>query len=71
MNLLIASFALFWIFGLSVVAIALRNAPEGYEDEDGFHFLESIWCNNSPEARDIACVWTESNPSLAFAGAGA
>lgn len=59
MTLLIASISLFWIFGLAVMAIALRNAPEAYEDETGFHFLDTIWRNNSPEARDVACVWTE------------
>jgi hypothetical protein len=59
MTLLLASLSLFWIFGLAVIAIALRNAPEAYEDETGFHYLETIWRNNSPEARDIACVWTD------------
>ena len=27
--------------GLSVVLYALRNAPEGYEDEQGFHSKQS------------------------------
>lgn len=71
MTLLFASLALFWIIGLSVVAIALRRAPEAYEDEDGFHFLEPIWCNNSPQAANVACVWTDLHAAHGFAGAGA
>jgi len=71
MTLLISTLALFWIFGLSVIAIALRNAPEAYEDEDGFHQLQTIWCNNSPDARDVACVWTEGMLAQSFATAGA
>jgi hypothetical protein len=65
MTLLIASLSLFWIFGLAVIAIALRNAPEAYEDETGFHFLDTIWRNNSPESRDIACVWTDGLTAVA------
>lgn len=71
MTLLIATLALFWIFGLSVIAIALRNAPEAYEDESGFHYLETIWCNNTPDARDVACVWTDGLSTGGFATAAA
>ena len=71
MTLLIATLALLWIFGLSVIAIALRNAPEACEDEDGFHYLETIWRNNSPDTRNVACVWTEGIPAYNFATAGA
>ncbi len=71
MTLIIASLTVVWIMGLSAIAIALRNAPEAYEDEEGFHFLEPIWCNNSPQARDVACVWTDSRGSHGFATAGA
>lgn len=35
--------------------LALFNAPEGYEDEQGFHLT---WANNSPDIPDVACVWT-------------
>ena len=72
MTLLIATLALLWIFGLSVIAIALRNAPEAYEDEDGFQCFETtIWCNNSPGTRDVACIWTDGIPVHSFATAGA
>lgn len=40
--------------GTAALVIAMLNAPEGYEDETGFHF---VWANNSPEVADIACVW--------------
>ena len=26
---------------LAAIVLALRNAPEGYEDKEGFHFTES------------------------------
>ena len=29
------------VMALAVIAIALRRAPEGYEDETGFHFTRS------------------------------
>ena len=28
------------VMALAVIAIALHRAPEGYEDETGFHFTE-------------------------------
>ena len=50
-------FALFgaaFAAGAIVLSIGIRNAPEGYEDEGGFHL---VWRNNDPEAADIACIW--------------
>ncbi len=35
--------------------VMLERAPEGYEDETGFHY--TIWSNQHPDALDIACVW--------------
>jgi hypothetical protein len=32
----------------------MQYAPEGYEDEEGFHIH---WVNNSPDIRDVACIW--------------
>ena len=32
--------------GLTVVLCAIRNAPEGYEDEEGFH-----WARRGPRVR--------------------
>ena len=40
--------------GAIVMAAEIRNAPEAYEDEEGFHIL---WQNNHPETADVACVW--------------
>jgi hypothetical protein len=40
--------------GAIPVIYAMLNAPEGYEDETGFHL---VWSNNTPETPDIACVW--------------
>ncbi|MGB8169495.1 MAG: hypothetical protein WCF18_18490 [Chthoniobacteraceae bacterium] len=41
--------------GAACLAVGIYNAPEGYEDETGFHVL---WRNNSPEVADVACIWT-------------
>jgi hypothetical protein len=43
------------VAGMIVMTVELRNAPEGREDESGFHF---VWRNFSPQTRDVACVWT-------------
>ena len=43
-----------YVFGISAMLAGFRYAPEGYEDEEGFHIH---WQNNTPEIRDIACVW--------------
>ena len=40
--------------GAIVMFVAAGNAPEGYEDETGFH---RVWRNNDPERADVACVW--------------
>ena len=42
------------IVGLIVMSVELRSAPEGREDETGFHY---VWRNFTPDTRDIACVW--------------
>lgn len=41
--------------GTVVFFVGMRNAPEGFEDENGF---QVIWCNNAPEVKDVACVWS-------------
>ena len=40
--------------GMVVMVAGLRNAPEGYESGTGFH---SVWCNRSPEIKNIVCIW--------------
>ena len=40
--------------GMVVMIAGLRNAPEGYQTGAGFHF---IWCNRSPEIKNIVCIW--------------
>ena len=43
-----------YAFGMLAIVAGMQNSPEGYEDEEGFHIR---WANNSPEIRDVACVW--------------
>ena len=40
--------------GTIIIIAEIRNAPEAYEDETGFHI---VWQNNHPETADVACVW--------------
>jgi hypothetical protein len=40
--------------GSLALFIGMRAAPEGYEDESGFNI---VWCNNTPDVADVACVW--------------
>ena len=54
--------------GLIFVLIELRDAPEGYQDESGFHY---VWRNNRPEVRDISCIWTSGSNRPSFPGTGA
>ena len=42
------------IAGFIVMTVELRNAPEGREDEGGFHY---VWRNFTSDTRDVACVW--------------
>jgi hypothetical protein len=43
-----------YALGFTAIVVLMRQAPEGYEDEQGFHI---DWKNNAPEIRDVACVW--------------
>ena len=40
--------------GMVVMIAGLRNAPEGYETDTGFR---SVWCNRSPEIKNVVCIW--------------
>ena len=40
--------------GVVFMLLELRDAPEGFEDEGGFHYA---WRNNSPEVSNISCIW--------------
>jgi hypothetical protein len=53
--------------GYVVMAFGLRDAPEGYEDETGFHL---VWRNNAPEMRDVVCIWAQHAETYAFSDAG-
>jgi hypothetical protein len=46
-----------YVVGISAMLVGMRHAPEGYEDDQGFHIY---WKNNDPELRDVACVWEPS-----------
>jgi hypothetical protein len=32
----------------------LHNAPEGFEDENGFNV---VWRNNTDDAKNVMCIW--------------
>ena len=55
------------IAGLIVMTVELRNAPEGREDESGFHY---VWRNFTPDTRDVACVWATLSEVSAISAAG-
>ena len=42
------------LFGILMTLCELRNAPEGFEDEVGFHI---DWHNNRPDVADVSCIW--------------
>ena len=48
----------FFLLGLIPVVNGIRFAPEGIENESGFNL---IWWNNSPEIRDVSCVWVSAS----------
>ena len=54
--------------GFVIMVAGLRNAPEGYETAQGFH---SVWCNRSPEIKNIVCIWEhQPKPATPTSGAG-
>jgi hypothetical protein len=53
--------------GFIMMVAGLRNAPEGYESQQGFHF---IWCNRSPEIKNVVCIWDYQPEPANPAGAG-
>jgi len=54
MIIMLAILAALYLTGAVVIAIGVFTAPEGYQDESGFHI---VWQNNSPEVADVACIW--------------
>lgn len=46
--------------GAVVTAFALKNAPEGHEDETGFHFGREQLKPVAVEADHSEAVWTDS-----------
>jgi hypothetical protein len=60
MMLILEGIIAVYVFGMLVMLAGIQRAPEGYEDEEGFHIC---WKNNDPDIRDVACVWAlSSNP---------
>jgi hypothetical protein len=50
------------VLGVAFVLIELKNAPEGYQTDEGF---EVAWKNNSPDREDVSCVWIPSPGKVA------
>ena len=44
------------VFGTALMIWELKEAPEGYQDEEGFHV---VWRNNAMHTRDVCCVWLD------------
>jgi len=65
--MLITSVLLFTalLAGLYLTLRELFNAPEAYENENGF---QAIWVNVSPTVRNVSCVWLADGdlPSVAI-----
>ena len=60
---LLLTVAGFFLLGLIPVVNGIRFAPEGIENESGFNL---IWRNNSPEIRDVSCVWVSASTVAAL-----
>ena len=58
MTPLLLIIAAFFLLGLIPVVNGIRHAPEGVEDSSGFNL---VWRNNSPEIRDVSCVWVSAS----------
>ena len=58
MSALLLIIAGFFLLGLIPVVNGIRFAPEGIENWSGFNL---IWRNNSPEIRDVSCVWVSAS----------
>jgi hypothetical protein len=54
MMIALALVAVVFLAGFIVMAIGMKNAPEGFQTEHGFQIA---WCNNDPEQRDVVCIW--------------
>ena len=44
-----------YLVGFITMFVKIRNAPEGYQDENG---LNIVWKNHSPGLKDIARIWS-------------
>jgi hypothetical protein len=60
MMLILEGIVFAYAAGLLVLLAGLKYAPEGFQDAEGFHIH---WRNNTPEIRDVACVWLTAQPS--------
>ena len=58
-------FAALLIVGMIITNVEIQRAPEGRQDENGFHY---VWRNFTPDTRDVACIWATLSEVSAVSG---
>jgi hypothetical protein len=63
-TVILASFAVLFVFGVILMALELRKAPEGVEDQDGFHIISRTNSNDLLATIPISNSQQPSNSDL-------